>query len=56
MESKARVTLERIDSKVRDLNRMRNGLAEYLHACQHRSGLDTCPLLDALGEGDELAT
>jgi MerR family transcriptional regulator, copper efflux regulator len=56
VERKARATLERIDSKVRDLKRMRTGLAQYVNACQHRATLDECPLLQVLGEGEGAVT
>lgn len=49
VQRRAAETLERIDSKVRDLRRMRVALARYVNACRDRSSLDGCPLLAALG-------
>lgn len=49
VEKRASLTLERIDTKIADLKRMRTGLAKYVHACRDRRSLDSCPLLTALG-------
>ncbi|MBA3646771.1 MAG: heavy metal-responsive transcriptional regulator [Gemmatimonadaceae bacterium] len=49
VEKRASNTLERIDSKIRDLKRMRSALARYVNACRDRHSLEECPLLAALG-------
>ncbi len=49
VEKRATKTLERIDSKIRDLKRMRSALARYVNACRDRPSLEECPLLSALG-------
>ncbi|MGI8548047.1 MAG: MerR family DNA-binding protein [Gemmatimonadaceae bacterium] len=53
VEGRARAALERIDGKIRDLQRMRRGLGQYVTACEQRSALDECPLLRVLG-GQEM--
>ena len=50
VEQRARDTLERIDLKIADLRRMRRGLSHYVTACGNRRTLDSCPLLQALGD------
>lgn len=49
VEKRASATLERIDTKIADLRRMRKALAKYVHACRDQGSLDECPLLTALG-------
>lgn len=49
VERRASATLERIDSKINDLKRMRTALAKYVHACRDQRSLESCPLLAALG-------
>lgn len=49
VETRAAATLRRIDGKIRDLERMRGALAEYVSACNDRKSLDGCPILGALG-------
>ena len=49
VEKRAAATLERIDGKIRDLERMRGALAHYVTACRDRHSLDICPLLAVLG-------
>ena len=53
VEKRASVTLERIDTKIADLKRMRTALAKYVHACRDQRSLESCPLLTALG-GEEI--
>jgi Hg(II)-responsive transcriptional regulator len=53
VEERARLARERIDAKVRDLTRMRRALDQYVTACQHRSALDACPLLQELGGSEQ---
>lgn len=53
VEKRASNTLERIDSKIRDLKRMRSALARYMTACRERHALEECPLLAVLGGEDE---
>jgi MerR family mercuric resistance operon transcriptional regulator len=48
VEARASATLRRIDEKVRDLDRMRGALAEYVDACNTRRPVGECPLLLAL--------
>ena len=49
VESRARATLERIEAKIADLQRMSGALATYASACRSRSALKECPLLEELG-------
>lgn len=49
VEKRATKTLERIDSRIRDLKRMRSALAQFVDACRDRHSLEECPLLAALG-------
>ncbi|MGH7533759.1 MAG: MerR family DNA-binding protein [Gemmatimonadales bacterium] len=49
VERRAVSTLERIQTKIDDLERMRDALAQYVTACQQRRSLDDCPILRALG-------
>jgi MerR family copper efflux transcriptional regulator len=51
VEHRAAETLDRIEGKIRDLERMRGALSTYVSACRNRK-FETCPLLAALG-GDE---
>ena len=51
VQRRAAVALERIDTKLRDLRRMRSALARFATACRDRSSLDGCPLLAALDTG-----
>ena len=48
VEGRATATLERIDTKIRDLKRMRSGLSQYVNACRTRDALSACPLLASL--------
>ena len=50
VENRAAETLSRIEDKIRDLERMRAGLAQYLSACRSRESIGDCPLLAALGQ------
>jgi Hg(II)-responsive transcriptional regulator len=50
VEKRARATLERIDGRIEDLQRMRKALSRYVSACRDRSALRQCPLLAGLGE------
>ncbi|MDQ6769595.1 MAG: heavy metal-responsive transcriptional regulator [Gemmatimonadota bacterium] len=50
VEKRARKTLEGIDGKISDLERMRTALSKYVGACHNGSSLDECPLLAALGD------
>ena len=53
VETRAGATLERIDEKIRDLDRMRDALSHYVHACRSSRPLDECPLLRALDTSAE---
>ncbi len=53
VEERARVTLDRIEGKIRDLQRMSRALAQYVTACRDRQLLDECPLLSVLGGNNE---
>jgi Hg(II)-responsive transcriptional regulator len=53
-QTRAAATQDRIAEKIRDLERMRTGLAAYVTACSRRRPLAACPLLSALDHaGDE---
>jgi DNA-binding transcriptional MerR regulator len=49
VEARARIALERIDGKIRDLTTMRRGLNHHIAACHRHHPLDTCPLLAEIG-------
>ena len=49
VEHRAASTLERIQTKIDDLEQMRDALTQYVNACQRRRSLDECPILRALG-------
>ena len=53
VETRAAATLERIAEKVRDLDRMRDALSQYVHACRASRPVDECPLLRALDKSAE---
>jgi MerR family copper efflux transcriptional regulator len=53
VEARATATLERIDEKIRDLERMRSALAQYVSACRTREALSDCPLLASLEKAKE---
>lgn len=55
VEGRARVTLQRIDGKIKDLRTMRTALASYVTVCESRRSLERCPLLHALGGAEESA-
>jgi Hg(II)-responsive transcriptional regulator len=48
VETRAAATLDRIAEKIRDLDRMRDALSRYVHACHESAPLGECPLLHAL--------
>ena len=54
VEGRATATLERINAKLRDLNRMRIALSQYVSACRTRDGLSECPLLASLAIVEEI--
>lgn len=54
VERRASATLDRIETKIRDLEIMRTALSDYVAVCRTRDSLEQCPLLHALG--DEGAT
>ena len=56
VEARATDTLKRIDLKIRDLERMRSALTQYVTACRTQSPLSECPLLASLGCGEESAS
>ncbi len=49
VEKHATRTLERVDSKIRDLKRIRSALSRYVNACRNKHSLEECPLLAGLG-------
>jgi MerR family copper efflux transcriptional regulator len=53
VEHRAATTLSRIDDKIHQLEKMRDGLAHYVTACHNRDSIDECPLLGALGGSSE---
>lgn len=53
VEARATATLERIDHKIRDLERVRSALAQYVTACRTRGALSECPLLASLAWAEE---
>ncbi|MGH7650135.1 MAG: heavy metal-responsive transcriptional regulator, partial [Gemmatimonadaceae bacterium] len=44
VEERSSRTLERIDEKIKDLQRMRTALAKYVGACRDQKPLEACPL------------
>ena len=54
-QTSAAATQNRIAEKIRDLERMRAGLATYVTACSRRRPLAACPLLSALDHADDEA-
>jgi MerR family copper efflux transcriptional regulator len=56
VEARATATLQRIDEKIRDLERMRSALAQYVTACRTREALSECPLLASLAWAEESPT
>lgn len=46
---RATATLDRIDAKIGDLQRMRSALGQYVSACRAGQTLPGCPLLLSLG-------
>jgi DNA-binding transcriptional MerR regulator len=54
VERRATDTLTRIEDKIRDLERMRSALANYVAACRDRQAVGACPLLAALGQDKEV--
>jgi Hg(II)-responsive transcriptional regulator len=48
VEQRATTTLQRIEEKISDLERMRGALSQYVTACRDRRSFDSCPLLAAL--------
>ncbi len=56
VEGRASAALDRIDYKMRDLKRMRRGLAQYVTACQRRDSLNERPLLKELGRPGDVQT
>ena len=53
VEGRATATLQRIDQKIEDLERMRSALAQYVTACRTRESLSECPLLASLAWAEE---
>ena len=47
---RATATLDRIDAKIGDLQRMRSALGQYVSACRAGQTLPGCPLLLSLGD------
>lgn len=43
-------TVERIDRRIAELQRMRSALGRLVRACRHRRSMADCPILDALEE------
>lgn len=50
---RAGATLERIDAKMAQLERMRGALAQYVTACRASETLAECPLLISLGRVED---
>jgi Hg(II)-responsive transcriptional regulator len=50
VEARASATLERIEEKIRDLERMRLALDHYVSACRTQRPIQECPLLAALDQ------
>lgn len=53
VERRASSTLERINTKIQDLETMRAALEKYVMICRTGQSLDECPLLRALGDEGE---
>ena len=48
-EKRASATLDRIEHKITELQRMSEALSKYVSVCRTRPALDRCPLLEKLG-------
>jgi Hg(II)-responsive transcriptional regulator len=53
VEAQASATLVRIEDKIRDLERMRAALVEYVTICRRSETMGECPLLRALDTAAE---
>ena len=53
VEVRASATLVRIEEKIRDLERMREALTEYVTTCRQPQPIGDCPLLRALDRATE---
>lgn len=53
VEKRATVTLDRIETRIKDLRRMRQALSQYVAACRDGKCLPECPLLTRLGAGED---
>lgn len=50
VELQALQTIERIDGKLHELERMKSALSELVSACRNNAATSECPVLEALGE------
>ena len=50
VEWQALQTIERIDGKLHQLERMKSALSELVSACRNNAATSECPVLEALGE------
>jgi MerR family copper efflux transcriptional regulator len=55
IEKRATRALARIDGKLRELERMRVALAQYVAACRDRRSLEKCPLMTVLGREEDVS-
>jgi Hg(II)-responsive transcriptional regulator len=53
VKARAEAKMLDIDTKIRDLRRMREKLSELTRACSGEGETAECPILEALTEGDE---
>jgi MerR family transcriptional regulator, mercuric resistance operon regulatory protein len=48
----ARARLKQVDSRLADLQRMRDVLEHVVHDCEHSPGAPRCPIIDAIDTGE----
>jgi Hg(II)-responsive transcriptional regulator len=53
VEQEARGVLTRVESRIAELERMRNVLTKLVVACRERRATEECPILDALEDPEE---
>src|SRR5262245_9411900 len=53
VRGRAKAKIDDIDTKIRDLQRMRRALDKLVASCRGRGPISACPILDALGKEQE---
>ena len=53
VRTKAQAKIGEIEEKVKTLNRMKRSLKKLIDQCHERGSLDSCPLLDGLGDREQ---